>query len=401
MKRIALDGRVESGVVELPFEPAAALRFLEKRAQAVLSLKRLPDWLTGPARLLLRGPSISDRVLADALDSLGLMTGSGATLAQALAEIAKSPDPGLQRIAGFILADVEAGESFAEAVERQGRRFPTSVRAACRVGERSGRLPEALRNAARTIKLLDDLKRKGRGAVLYPAFLALVAFSAAAFWFTSVTPEIMGLFADLRIKPPALTLALTRTAAWIGDHAGLLLAVPAATGLLLAALRSRFDRAALPIDRAARALPFFGPLVRAKNAALFAENLSLLLSAGVDAPTAFEAAQAGVGNRAFAAAIRRAVALLESGRTPAQALSQAGALPADALVMLAVGEKSSSLAEQAGKAAALLTERLTRRVERATAVLEPALILVLGVLFAAAATGLFLPLYSVLGAIGG
>ncbi len=346
--------RVEAEAAEAA---AAALR---ARGLAVLEVRLERALLSGWPR----------RHGAEWLRELAVLLEAGERLDAALELLARSRrDPHLARAHERLRAGTPPARVLAELGPGP------ALRALLVAGERAGRLPEAAARAAELWERRERLRARVRGALLYPAVLAVATLGSLVFVLVWVVPRFSALFAGREALLPAASRWLFHLAAALQAHTTafalgllLLLALP----LLLARIPALATRLHALLPR----LPLLGALLREKASAEFTRALALLLEGGVELPEALGEAARAVENPALRARLLEARAAVLRGTSPAVALAASGVLTPLARHLLAAGERSGDLARTARHAADRLEERLSVRLERLAKLLEPVLVLV-------------------------
>jgi general secretion pathway protein F len=381
-------GRMRQGVVEADTPRAARdqLRAQGLTPTAVTAAAPRADsstWLRLPAPLL----ALTTRQLAT-------LAQSGLPLDQALAAVGEqADDPRAARLAAALRAHVTTGESLTAALARYPRAFSPLYRGLVGAGAETGRLPEVLASLADYLEAREALRQKVILALIYPAVVTVIAFAVIAVLLAYVVPQVVAVYQQSRQTLPWLTQALIATSAFFRATFWLwvVLAVAAALALLWArrqpALRERWDGVLLR-------LPIVGRLVRSLDAARFASTLSILVGSGAPLLRSLEAAADVVRTMPMAAAARRASALVREGVALSRALREQNVFPPVLLHLVASGEQSGRLAPLLARAAEELERDAERRLAWLAALLQPALIVVMGAIVLVLVLAIMLPIVS-------
>ncbi len=397
------NGNVFNGTATLPFDdPIPAIRYLERQGGVILRITPLGRARAFLARIGRSLHPVRRKELAETLWNLAMLLASGVPMLTALSDILEDTvQPQLRAALHGARVDIENGRTLSEALERNSEVFSPLLLHLCRIGEETGRLDVMLRNAANHLNHLDQIASATRRALLYPLFLSLVTAGAATFWLIVVVPELTGLFADMNIPLPLLTRALISVA----DHFRTCLLPAMGIGLLiaciLAMLRRRSAGVRLVLDALLLRTPGLRVILETSIIARIAEYLGHLLGAGIGVARSLEIIAAAIGNRVFAKRILEALDNIRGGNTLADALRMSRAMPPYALRMIAVGETSGRLDTQTTETARVYRDKLSALVEVLGKSLEPAMLVILGSIFALIAGGLLLPVYELVGAIQG
>lgn len=307
----------------------------------------------------------------------GLVT-SGLPLERALSSLTEEADNEPQRnINAALRASVNGGATFAKALSEHPREFADIYVAVIGAGEQSGNLGLVLERLADDLEERQQLKSKLIGAALYPAIVSLVALVIVLFLVGYVVPQVANVFVGSKHALPFLTVAMMAISDFVRSYGWLLLllliagAFALATMLKNAAFRERFDAAWLN-------LPIVGKLARGYNAARFAGTLAMLSAAGVPILKALQAAAETLSNHALRRDAMDALVLVREGAPLASALSQKKRFPGLLSMFARLGEQTGQLPQMLDRAARQLSNEVQRRAMALATILEPLLIVVMG-----------------------
>ncbi|MDO9096457.1 MAG: type II secretion system inner membrane protein GspF [Rubrivivax sp.] len=320
------------------------------------------------------------------------LVGSGLPLERALTALADESETDRQReLVAHLKSEVNAGSSFARALATAPREFDDVYRAVVAAGEQSGALGPVLERLADDQEQQQALRSKVLGAMLYPAIVSLVAMVIVVILVTWVVPQIAGAFTSSKRALPALTVAMLGISAFVRQWgwAVALLAVGAAVAFTLArrteAFRERSDAAMLR-------LPLFGRLARGYNAARFGGTLAMLASAGVPILKALQAAAETLSNRAMRKDALDALAQVREGAPLASALAAKKRFPGLLSMFARLGEQTGQLPLMLQRASNQLSAEVQRRAMGAATILEPLLIVGMGVVVVLIMLSVLLPI---------
>ena len=320
------------------------------------------------------------------------LVGSGLPLERALTALAEESENDRQReLVAHLKSEVNAGNSFARALATAPREFDDVYRAVVAAGEQSGALGPVLERLAEDQEQQQALRTKVLGAMLYPAIVSLVAFIIVIVLVTWVVPQIANTFSSGKRTLPFLTVAMLAISGFVrqwGWAVGLLL-VAGATGFALArraeAFRERSDAALLR-------LPLLGRLARGYNAARFGGTLAMLAGAGVPILKALQAAAETLGNRAMRADALDALAQVREGAPLGSALAAKKRFPGLLSMFARLGEQTGQLPLMLQRAANQLSAEVQRRAMAAATILEPLLIVGMGIVVVLIMLAVLLPI---------
>jgi general secretion pathway protein F len=311
---------------------------------------------------------------------LATLIGAGQTVEGALEMVAADlPNRRLAGALGRVLERVRTGSALSDALAQEPDCFPRLYVAMVRAGEASGRLEESLAELAALRERAAALKSRLVSALIYPALLVLTALGALTVLMTVVVPQFEPLFAQAGAALPGSTRLVLAAAAFLqAQGAALLLAL--LLGLLLLSWLLRREGPGRAFDRLLLGLPGIGRLLRERITAQLTRGLASLLAGGLDLPTTLGMSRDLVGNRWAQAAMEQVIGGVRQGRPLSDCLGESAVLVPAAVKMLRVGEESGRLGIVAAHLADAFEERVATRLGRLVAVIEPVLVIVLGVL---------------------
>ena len=394
----ALDaqGQTRKGVLEADTAKAARGQL---RAQALVPLAVQPvdaGQAAGASahwsqRLFTRA-AFSATALAVWTRQLAGLVASGLPLERALTALAEEADDERQHhLVAVLRAEVNAGSTFARALQQHPREFSDIYCAVIGAGEASGSLGLVLERLADDLEERQALQAKLVGAALYPAIVTLVAITIVLFLVTYVVPQVASVFAGTKRALTFLTVAMlglssgVRNYGWLMLSTLVLIAVGARLALSKADFREKFDAAWLT-------LPLVGRLARGYNAARFASTLAMLAGAGVPILKALQAAAETLNNRAMRADALDALVLVREGAPLASALAQKKRFPGLVAMFARLGEQTGQLPVMLQRAATQLSAEVQRRALQLATILEPLLIVAMGLIVMLIVLAVLLPI---------
>jgi general secretion pathway protein F len=387
-------GATRSGVLE--GDTAKAVR-AQLRAQALVPLAVQPVEVAaapGPGARW-RRPVFSATGLAVWTRQLAGLVGAGLPLERALTALADEADEPRQReLVAQLRAEVNAGHPLAQALATAPREFDEIYRAVVAAGEQGGALGSVLERLAADLEERQALRARLVGAALYPAIVSAIALLIVVFLVTYVVPQVAGVFSGTRQALPWLTVALLGVSAFVRGW-GWLLALGLAAGVGVFVAMRRHEAFRERSDAAWLRLPLVGRLARGYNAARFAGTLAMLAGAGVPILKALQAAAETLGNRALRADALQALAQVREGAPLGAALAARPRLPGLLAMFARLGEQTGQLPQMLGRAAAQLSGEVQRRALALATVLEPLLIVAMGVVVMLIVLAVLLPIIQI------
>lgn len=323
---------------------------------------------------------------------LASLVAGGLPLERALASLTDEADtPAERELVAHLRAEVSAGSPLATAMATHPRTFDDSYRAVVAAGETSGRLGIVLERLADELEAGEALRQRVLSAILYPAIVTVFAVAIVVFLMTYVVPQVAQAFSSGRRALPMLTVTMLHLSHGLrqwGWVLPLLVAVAAAAiGVARRhpALRARLDRAWL-------ALPVLGRLSRQYDVARFTATLALLTGAGVPLLRALQTAGDTLRNHALRADAAQALALVREGAPLAAALATRPSFAGPLITFARLGEQTGQLSTLLQRAAQQLGSEVQRRTLRLATLLEPALIVGMGLIVLLIVLSVMLPI---------
>ena len=382
------DGRLVNGVLAAASE-RAAIASLEERLLVPVELTMASDEVA----VRRRGRTSQRAALGIWARTLATMLGAGVPLDRALAfATSHSTHPRLAQASQKIRDAVQRGESLHTALHQSPEVFSPVVVAMAGAGEDAGALDASFARIAAYLEEQDALHQRLRAALSYPALLAVIASAAVLVLMLFVVPRFAAMLQELGGTLPFSTRLLLGVSSvavhWWWLFALLLVGAIAGVRAWLA------DRERVERWHAARLrLPVAGAIEEELETSRFLRTCATLLESGATVLTALRGARAAVVNVAFGKRIEHGIEDVRRGRTIAVAM--AGVLPPLALELVAAGEESGSLAELAMQAATRAEDDAQRSLRRLVSFVEPALILLFGLLVGFVALAMLQAIYSV------
>ncbi len=330
--------------------------------------------------------------LANATRQLATLLSSGLPLMEALSVLVEQEEnAGLKAAMSSVRDSVREGASLADALKSNPKVFSTLFVNMVSAGEASGTLEITLDRLA---DFLDEQVRfRGRlsAALAYPAFMTVIGVAMLFFIFTFVMPRIVGMFEDMKQQLPFITLMLLWTVRFLSAFWwAILLAISGGAYYLRRYLRTQAGREAF--DARVLRMPVFGTLIRMIAVSRFTRTLGTLLQSGVPALTALDIVKSVVGNTILANAIQKARENVREGEPIADPLRRSGLFPPVVVQMVAVGEKSGELEKMLLKISDSFDRTVDTRITGLMALLEPVIILVMGLVIGFIVIAIMLPM---------
>ena len=327
---------------------------------------------------------------------LAVLLEAGLPLVRALGTLSRQARlPELRRMIENLAETIQSGKKLSEAMAQYGAVFSPVYINIIKAGETGGALDEVLRQLADFMERNLRFAHRVKSSMMYPLLVLVVAVGILGFVITFVIPRFMVMFEDTGVSLPFLTLLIMQTSAWLRSQWYLFLAGLALV-IVLFRLALRRQRFRLAVDRLKLKLPIFGPLLQKIVAARFARTLSTLLSGGVHILPALELTKEVSGNEVVTLTIQTVYDNVREGGTVARVLEQNPVFPQLMTDMVAVGEESGSLEKMLFKVAETFEEEVEIAATTLASLLEPVLIIAMGVIVGFIVLAMFLPLITLI-----
>jgi len=287
---------------------------------------------------------------------------------------------------------IEEGNSFSLALALYPSLFTPIYINMVKAGESSGTLDIVLERLADLMEAQEETRSKIQASLAYPVLMALVGVLVLLFLLTYIVPGLVGIFADMNQTLPGPTQFLISVSGFLKSFwwVLVLIAVVIMTGFYLI---KKTEKGAFFIDRTIFMLPKIGSLLKKSAAARFSRILGSLLEHGVPVLTALDIAKSIIGNRVLSGIITKAQAEVQQGGELGLALEQHRAFPVLATQMIKVGEKSGTLEKMLERTASFYEKEVDTSLTAMTAMLEPLIILVMGVVVGFIVLSVCLPIF--------
>ncbi|HOD51717.1 MAG TPA: type II secretion system F family protein [Candidatus Hydrogenedentes bacterium] len=341
-----------------------------------------------------RDPKVKTAELLVFTRQLSTIVNAGLPLLQGLDILAEqTEDPRYGAVIQGIADDVEAGETFSDALRKHPRIYSDLFVSMIRAGEASGNLDGVLMQLAEYLESMEELKRRIRSAMTYPVVALSMILIIAAGLVIFVVPQFAAIFEGFGRQLPAPTRILIAASTFLKQWYGAPLIVASIIGLVLGIrMYGSTSAGRLHLDAIKLRIPIFGKLLRKVAISRFARTLSTLTRSGVNILGAMEIVERTAGNEVFARAISNAADCVRNGETLADPLARSGQFPAMVTRMIGVGEKTGALEQMLQKVSDFYDSEVRAAVDALTSMIEPILILAMGLVVGGIVVALFMPI---------
>jgi len=389
-------GEVRKGTMEAEAEPEVANRL---RSQGITLSKAKKKGKDLDIKLPFGwGQGVPEKDLVVFTRQFATMIDAGLPIVQCLQILgAQSDSKPFRKVIGGIKEDVEAGTTLAEAIRKHTRVFSELYSSMIQAGEIGGILDTILVRLAAYLEKASKLKSKIKGAMIYPSCIVSAAVLVTGVLLVWVIPVFADVFSSFGHRLPAPTQFVINLSNFTIGHVWYLMAVP-----VIAAVAIRYayrtEEGHFWIDRFLLRVPVFGGLIRKSSVARFSRTLGTLVSSGVPILDALVITARTAGNKVVERAIMMARTSISSGRTIAEPLIESKVFPPMVCQMISVGETTGALDTMLQKIADFYEDEVDNTVANLMSLLEPAVILFLGVVIGGLVISMYLPIFQ-LGAV--
>jgi type IV pilus assembly protein PilC len=388
-----LTGELQSGELDLPNKDEVVAH-LRKNRMIVVKIQQAPKDIK-----ISFGSGISTRDVVIFTRQFATMINSGLPLVQALDILAEQTEnKALKDVTHAVVYDVESGHTLADALRKHPKAFSELYVNMVAAGEAGGILDTILLRLATFMEKNDALVRKVKGAAIYPAVIMSVAAIAVVVLLIFVIPVFRSMFADVHMELPLPTRIVIGASDFLKSFWWLLFL---GIGALVFGTRRYYATPGgkLNLDKVMLALPVLGDVIRKSAVSRFTRTLGTLIASGVSILDGLEITAKTAGNRVIHDAIMESRSSIAGGETIAAPLQKSKVFPPMVISMIAVGEQTGGLDEMLTKIADFYDEEVDAAVENLLALMEPVMIVLLGVVVGGMIVAMYLPIFNMVGAV--
>jgi type IV pilus assembly protein PilC len=393
--RNAANGQIQKGQLDVASQ-AEVSNYLRKNRLMLVSVREAPKQIKfsmpGAQRIKTRDIVIFTRQFAT-------MINAGLPLVQSLTILAQQTEnKSLAEITRAVVYDVESGNTLADAFSKHPRAFTDLYVNMVAAGEAGGILDTILLRLATFLEKSDALMRKVKGALVYPGVIMTVAGAAIAILLIFVIPVFQSMFSSVNMELPLPTrIVITLSDLLIGYWWALLLGI----GAVIFAIRRYYGTLSgrKVIDSALLKSPVLGDLLRKSAVSRFTRTLGTLISSGVSILEGLEITAKTAGNMVIHDAVMASRQSIAGGETIAAPLEKSKVFPPMVISMIAVGEQTGGLDEMLTKIADFYDEEVDVAVGALLSLMEPMMIVVLGVIVGGMVVAMYLPIFDMMNTV--
>lgn len=325
---------------------------------------------------------------------MATMLTAGIPLVQAFDIVARgTTNTSLRNLILDIKSNVEAGSTFSEALKKHPRHFNELYQSLVHAGEQSGSLDIILSKVATYKEKTESLKGKIKKALFYPASVVIVAFVVTAAMLIFVVPQFQQLFQNFGAELPAMTRGIIHLSDFFQRYWWLVFGSIGFGIYTLIEARKRNPKVAHACDRTLLQIPIIGQILEKAAIARFSRTLAITFAAGLPLVDALKSVAGATGNILFANATHQIRESVATGQQMQVAMRNTNRFPNMVVQMVAIGEESGALEQMLTKVADFHEEEVDNAVESLSSLLEPAIMVFLGVIVGGLVVAMYLPIF--------
>src|SRR5689334_7382089 len=385
-------GQMQQATIEAPNRDEVMKQLSKQRLQVI----KVDE---GAAPNKKRAGKIKMRDIVIFTRQFSTMINAGLPLVQALSILAEqSENPVLKDITRQVVFDVESGNTLADAMRKHPKAFNELYVNMVSAGEAGGILDTILLRLAVFIEKNDQLVRKVKGAMIYPGVIMSVAGVAISALLFFVIPTFQKMFAEAGVPlpgPTQLVIFLSETL----QHYWWAMIIGAVVGFRLFASWKKTPGGTMAVDKMLLKTPILGDVVRKSAVSRFTRTLGTLISSGVSILEGLEITAKTAGNMVIHDAVMQSRQSIAGGETIAAPLEKSKVFPPMVISMIAVGEQTGGLDEMLSKIADFYDDEVDVAVSVLLSLMEPAMIVILGVIVGGMVIAMYLPIFDMMNAV--
>ncbi len=399
VKAIDKAGREVTRSVEAENE-IRLLSFLEFLDLTPIKISRRPQIL-GRVQRLLHLRRIRRKDLIDLFENLHLLAQSGAPLGTGLWDLAEDAEnPAIRDMLQDVAYRVQSGMSMSSAMARYERVLGPIAVNLIRIGEETGSLDRVFKDISEHYARIEDFVGKVKQALIYPTFALTTITGALIFWMVYVLPKLADLFKDLNVQLPTITVVVLNVSEFFQRYIGGVVALFLLLVALVVLLRRKSERFRYVTDRLTLNTPILSMVLRNFNLAFFSEYMRLMITAGVPLFEALQTLEESFNNRVFKRALTVIREHVSEGGSVSSGMRRAGIFPPLMVRMISVGEETGGFDDQLEYLAKYYYNKLDYITQNIAKIIEPVIIMTVGLFMAVIMISLLLPIYDLISQIG-
>ena len=345
-------------------------------------------------------PGVTSKDLVLFSRQLSTLVGAGVPLVQGLTILGEQiENPTFKKIVLGLKLDIEAGMGIADTMKKYPAAFDNLYCSMIRAGELGGILDTILDRLSSYLEASEELKAKVKSAMMYPIVVLTIAVSITWFLLIFIIPKFKEMFSSFGKELPAPTQMLLNLSDFLAHYWFIYVPVPVVIFFLFKqAVKNR--KFAKKLDEILLKLPIFGIILKKTAVAKFTRTFSTLIKAGVPILQALDTVSQTAGNIVVEDAVLTAKGAIREGERIAKPLAACGVFPTMVVSMISIGEETGNLDAMLAKIADFYESEVDAAVEGLTSMIEPLVIVFMGLVIGTIVVAMFLPMFNMAGAVG-
>ncbi|MDI6872821.1 type II secretion system F family protein [Candidatus Solincola sp.] len=388
-------GKIVTGKLEADNEAAVSQR-LREMGYFVIAVEEERVPIT-KREIRIFQPKVKSKDITVFTRQFATMINAGLPLVKCLSILSEQTEsPVLTEVISDVQHEVEMGRSLSDALSKHPNIFKDLYTSMVKAGEIGGVLDDVLLRIANTLESEDEIRRRIKSAMTYPAAMFAISILLLFVMLIFVVPIFEKMFRDMGATLPFLTRIIVGISHFLASWKGLILLAVVIGGVVLLRRWLKTPAGRRKLDSLKLKLPVFGPLLHKMSLSRFSRTLGTLVASGVPILQALEITSSTVGNVLVAEAVENVRAGVKEGESIAKPLSQSPLFPPMVTQMLAIGEETGALDTMLNKVSDFYDSEVSSTVEALTSLLEPVLIVFLGVVVGTIVISLYMPIFSLI-----
>lgn len=391
------EGRIITRELEAA-TPEMLRNSLEEQGFFVFEIKKKPLqflWNKGAGRR-----TVDNKALLTLNQELLVLIKAGLPIIQAIDTVLERVERGtLFDVLAVVREDIKGGTALSDAIEKHPKVFPHLYVASVRAGERTGDLPLTIRRYIAFLKRVEEVRKRFVSALVYPAILVTVATLAITFLLVYVVPTFSQVYADAGSQLPLPTRMLIAFSSSLKQFFPLVIA-SIIGGVFVFRRWAATEAGRYRVDDLKIRIPFLGDIFSKFAVTSFTRTLATVIGSGIPIVESLKMSVGTLNNRVLERRLLEAVVKIEEGMSLSSAIESARIMPPLALRMLGVGESTGSLEEMLGDIAEYFEGEIDARLHLLTTAIEPAIMIVMGLVVGIIIVTMYLPVFKIAGTVG-
>jgi len=394
VKFITKEGKTGFDFVESDSYDALLKKFTKDNI-IPLKISPLPEFIS--KLIPQKSTKVSQDEVVELMESLHLVIKSGLPLYEGLQDLANETDNKRFKEMLLYIADaIHNGQSLSNAFEKYKNTIGPIILNLIKIGEETGQLETTLKRAADFLKRIITLKKKAKGALIYPTFAFVAVLGAMFVWMIYVVPQMLELFKSMDLKLPALTLNILAVSNFLSLYWVYMLVGLISLIVLFKIAHKKYQKVRFYTDKVFLKIPIIKQIISGFNIAFISEYLRLALVSGVPVFNALQSLTDNLKNEVYKEALKSSTMEVSKGSQISTAFSKTGEFSPFTIRMIGVGESSGSLDSQLDLVSEHYYERVNYFAENIGKVIEPVVLIFVGGFMALIIAGLMGPMYDLI-----